>query len=180
MRADPSPTSATASYSAILNDACHWKLAAIIANTPSNPPGVATAAHAASSPASVASFITPMTTIGPFGESGNSRAPMGDHIFKDIERSGVYTLPANRWPAIESAAQKAGLCLLSVTIPPHANKDKALVHLGADLDFPPWYGANFDALFDCLTAPDWRPAQSHVIRIKGVAGLRTTAPEDFA
>lgn len=105
---------------------------------------------------------------------------MGDHIFKDIERSGVYTLPANRWPAIESAAQKAGLCLLSVTIPPHANKDKALVHLGADLDFPPWYGANFDALFDCLTAPDWRPAQSHVIRIKGVAGLRTTAPEDFA
>jgi RNAse (barnase) inhibitor barstar len=105
---------------------------------------------------------------------------MGDHMFKDIERSGVYTLPASRWSATESAAQKAGLCLLNATIPPHADKDKALAHLGAELGFPTWYGANFDALFDCLTAPDWRPAPGHVIRIKGVAGLRTANPADFA
>ena len=105
---------------------------------------------------------------------------MGDHLFKDIERSGVYTLPTSRWPAAESAAKKAGLCLLNVTIPPRADKDKALVQLGADLDFPTWYGANFDALFDCLTAPDWLPGQGHVIHIKGMARLRTASQEDFA
>lgn len=104
---------------------------------------------------------------------------MGDHMFKDIATSGVYVLPASRWPAVESAAKKAGLCLLDVTIPPHADKDKALVQLGADLNFPTWYGANFDALFDCLTALDWCPAQGHVIQIKGTAGLRTVSQEDF-
>lgn len=104
---------------------------------------------------------------------------MGDHVFRKIETSGVYSLAASRRPAVESAAEKESLRLLNTTIPPRANKDKALAQFGADLDFPTWYGANFDALFDCLTDPDWLPAKGHVILIKGMAGLRATTPEDF-
>ena len=105
---------------------------------------------------------------------------MGNHVFRKIETSGVYSLAANRWAAAESAAAKEHLHLLKASIPPHAGKDKTLAKLGADLGFPTWYGANFDALFDCLTDPDWLPEKGQVILIQGMAELRNTAPETFA
>lgn len=105
---------------------------------------------------------------------------MNDQLFESTEESGVYyLLPAHQGSAVD-AAQKKGLLVLTVEIAARANKDQALEQLGAALHFPTWYGANFDALFDCLTDPDWQPARGHVIMIKGVIELRTTNPDDFA
>ena len=105
---------------------------------------------------------------------------MNDQLFENTEESGVYyLLPAHQGSAVD-AAQKKGLLVLTVEIAARANKDQALEQLGAALHFPTWYGANFDALFDCLTDPDWQPARGHVIMIKGVIELRATNPDDFA
>lgn len=105
---------------------------------------------------------------------------MNDQLFESTEESGVYyLLPAHQGSAVD-AAQKKGLLVLTVEIAARANKDQALEQLGAALHFPTWYGANFDALFDCLTDPDWQPARGHVIMIKGVIELRATNPDDFA
>ena len=105
---------------------------------------------------------------------------MNDQLFESTEESGVYyLLPAHQGSAVD-AAQKKGLLVLTVEIAARANKDQALKQLGAALHFPTWYGANFDALFDCLTDPAWQPARGHVILVNGLSELRATAPEDFA
>lgn len=105
---------------------------------------------------------------------------MNDQLFESTEESGVYYLmPAHQGSAVD-AAKKKGLLVLTVEIAARANKDQALKQLGSALHFPTWYGANFDALFDCLTDPDWQPARGHVIMIKGVIELRATNPDDFA
>jgi RNAse (barnase) inhibitor barstar len=105
---------------------------------------------------------------------------MSSHPFRNVSSSGVYYLPPARRPAVEKAAEKEGLLLLKADISPHASKNDALARLGADFQFPDWYGANFDALFDCLTDADWQPAKGHVLMIEGSAELRVTAPDDFA
>lgn len=104
---------------------------------------------------------------------------MGDHVFSKIDTSGAYSVAPDRQAMAEAAAANEHLCLLKATIPPQATKEQALAQLGTDLDFPTWYGVNFDALFDCLTDSDWLPAKGHVILITGMAELRTSDLEAF-
>jgi len=105
---------------------------------------------------------------------------MSDQLLRNAEKSGVYHLAQAHHNSVRNAAQKEGLLLLPAEIPACANKNQALRQLGAALHFPTWYGANFDALFDCLTDPDWQPGRGHVIMIKGMIDLRATNPDDFA
>ncbi len=43
------------------------------------------------------------------------------------------------------------------------SKAEVLDAIGEVLDFPPYYGRNLDALFDCLTDLSWLPAGEHVL-----------------
>lgn len=101
-------------------------------------------------------------------------------LLKDADDSGVYFLPAARQAAIEMASSRLHFEVLAADIAEYSSADKVLFQLGAALKFPIWYGANFDALFDCLTDPDWQPAKGHVLLISGIAQLRTADPDDFA
>jgi len=51
-----------------------------------------------------------------------------------------------------------------------------LRQLGKALSFPDWYGANFDALFDCLSALDV-PSRIH---LRGLSAYAQRHPDDFA
>lgn len=51
-----------------------------------------------------------------------------------------------------------------------------LHHLGEALNFPDWYGANFDALFDCLC----EASEPSCILLSGLANFATRQPQDFA
>lgn len=51
-----------------------------------------------------------------------------------------------------------------------------LQDLGSALAFPDWYGANFDALFDCLSDPDIPGC----IRLFGLDAYAHRHPDDFA
>jgi len=51
-----------------------------------------------------------------------------------------------------------------------------LQQIGAALAFPTWYGANFDALYDCLSAPT-TPA---TICLCGLSGYARQQPDEFA
>jgi RNAse (barnase) inhibitor barstar len=51
--------------------------------------------------------------------------------------------------------------------------------LGRQLDFPDWYGANLDALSDCLTDFSWREAQGYIITLSGADALQVL-PDSFA
>jgi RNAse (barnase) inhibitor barstar len=105
---------------------------------------------------------------------------MSDKLLKNAGASGVFHLPPSRQPAIGKAAQRAGFCVLTADLGSQASAHDVLLQLGLALHFPPWYGANFDALFDCLTDPDWQPAEGHLLLINGLAHFHSSAPTDCA
>ena len=50
-------------------------------------------------------------------------------------------------------------------------KQRLLSVLAHGLGFPPYFGANWDALMDCLTDMSWAPAEGYVILLRGLRGL---------
>lgn len=105
---------------------------------------------------------------------------MSDNLLKNTEASGVFHLVTSRQATIEKAARHAHFGVLKADIVALSSAHDVLLQLGSALNFPIWYGANFDALYDCLTDPDWQPAKGHVLFINGIADLRASAPADFA
>jgi hypothetical protein len=105
---------------------------------------------------------------------------MSDTFLCDAGRSGLYRLPPGRRQAIEQSAGHHQLRLLIADLSSCRSTAAVLSRLGLALDFPDWYGANFDALFDCLTDPDWQPAAGHVLLIGGGDALRLSDAEGFA
>ena len=101
-------------------------------------------------------------------------------LLKNADTSGVYFLPSHCRTAVESAGGRQHFKVFAADIAEHTDTQGALSQLGASLNFPIWYGSNFDALFDCLTDPDWEPAKGHVLLINGISALRATDPDDFA
>ncbi len=48
----------------------------------------------------------------------------------------------------------------------------------AALDFPAWFGGNWDSLADCLDDLSWRPApQGRVLVVDGLEGCRLAQPQ---
>ena len=105
---------------------------------------------------------------------------MSDNLLKNVDASGVFHLVTERQSTIETAASHARFCVLKADIAKPSSTQDLLAQLGSALNFPIWYGANFDALYDCLTDPDWEPAKGHVLLINGLARLRSSDPADFA
>jgi RNAse (barnase) inhibitor barstar len=77
---------------------------------------------------------------------------------QDPSRSGVYRAP-NR-DAIADALRGSKLVLASI---PFDGKEKLLTNIAAALNFPDWFGRNWDALEDCLTDLSWREAPGYVL-----------------
>lgn len=104
---------------------------------------------------------------------------MSDNPLTDAARSGLYHLPASRLTLVEAAAERARFCLMKAHILKQASIESTLSELGNAFKFPVWYGANFDALYDCLCDPEWQPAKGHVLLIDGLAHLRAADSGSF-
>lgn len=58
-------------------------------------------------------------------------------------------------------------------------KEDFLARTAAALQFPDWFGGNWDAYFDCLADLSWRPATGHLVILENAGALRRAAPEAF-
>ena len=96
------------------------------------------------------------------------------------ERNGVYHLPAERRAEFESLAQGAHQKIEPIDLARHSTLAGALKKIGTILNFPAWYGANLDALFDCLTDPECLASRGSVISISGSQRLAGAQPEAFS
>jgi hypothetical protein len=90
----------------------------------------------------------------------------------DASRSGVYRAP--RADVILDATRDSGLRVVRVGLSGASGKEALLERLARALEFPRWFGGNWDALEDCLTDLSWSGAAGHVLLIEG-AGDR---PDD--
>src|SRR2546428_12568921 len=87
----------------------------------------------------------------------------------DPTKSGVYRSGASE--AIEDALRGGALHLVVIDLGDAADKAQLLERLARVLGFPAWFGANWDALADCLSDLSCRPAAGWVLLFKGFEKL---------
>jgi Barstar (barnase inhibitor) len=78
---------------------------------------------------------------------------------RDPARSGVYRVSGAQ--AIEQATQASALDV--VAIEAATNLFDAMARA---LEFPDWFGGNWDALEDCLSDLAWRKGEGHVLLLR--------------
>jgi RNAse (barnase) inhibitor barstar len=105
---------------------------------------------------------------------------MRDKLLVNAARSGLHYLPPGHRKSVEKSSIKLHFQFLHADLSACRNTTEALRQLGKSLHFPDWYGANFDALFDCLGDPSWQPAPGKVMLIAGTESLRLADPDGFA
>jgi hypothetical protein len=75
---------------------------------------------------------------------------------RDAARSGVYRTSGSA--AVAEAARESGLPLARI-----AAGGDLLARIAEALDFPDWFGHNWDALEDCLGDLSWRGGEGPVL-----------------
>lgn len=96
-----------------------------------------------------------------------------------VADSGVYATPPEV-SGLQQAARRAGIAWLCVDLAPAAEKTRFLAECARDLRFPETFGANWDALADCLEDFSWLPTPGFVIRLANAQAFAAAAPRDFA
>lgn len=93
--------------------------------------------------------------------------------------AGLYHLPHGEKHALEDAAAALDFACYALDLGDVRELEPALRAIGRLLEFPDWYGANLDALHDCLTDLSWCAAAGYVLVIRGGDTLRASDPEGF-
>ena len=90
------------------------------------------------------------------------------------ELCAIYHLPSSGVGSVQDAADSLDYPSLHVNLRDAAGMPTILSVFGEALDFPEWYGANLDALKDCLADLSWREAPGYVLIITGADALHAT------
>jgi RNAse (barnase) inhibitor barstar len=92
----------------------------------------------------------------------------------------VASLHIEHWPTLSAAATRLGMAVVPADLGGKATSHRVLQHLGEAFAFPEWYGANFDALADCLSDPEWHSESAGLLlMIRGLETLKRAAPDDW-
>ncbi|HYQ38930.1 MAG TPA: barstar family protein [Pseudomonas sp.] len=84
-----------------------------------------------------------------------------ERLLADKRRCGVYRI-ATAWGP---DASDPALDWKTLQPLPRIDRDTLLAALGATLQFPDYYGQNWDAAWDCLTDLDWPAEQLLVVHL---------------
>jgi hypothetical protein len=102
-------------------------------------------------------------------------------LLPQAEQAGVRGLASARRDELLAAADALGYPLAAVDIGGCTDKTALLQTLAAALEFPDWFGHNWDALADALADLGWLPeAPGYVLLLEGVAHYRATDPDGCA
>lgn len=99
----------------------------------------------------------------------------------DPAQSGVYAVATYDLDSLAALARDAGLRVLRVELGDCGDKRRLLIRLAAQLDFPPSFGRNWDALSDALRDLDWLPSPGgYALLLDAADQLREQSASDFA
>jgi len=94
--------------------------------------------------------------------------------------AGVHPPPRNGLDEVERIAAGLGFAVSHIDLNGCADKAGFFRLAGQALNFPAWFGNNWDALADCLGDLSWMPASGYVIIIKHTDEFRRKAKTDFS
>jgi hypothetical protein len=86
----------------------------------------------------------------------------------DPAKSGVYRAPDTL--AVLEATRGSDIRVARIDLS-GADKAALLERVARALQFPAWFGGNWDALEDCLTDLSWAPAPGYVLLFEGAATI---------
>lgn len=89
--------------------------------------------------------------------------PLAEEL-ADAQQSRVHELTL-RPEEIEMAAKQAGLAVFRIDISDAGDKKAFLDRIAKALQFPDWFGYNWDALNDCLQDLEWLPVRTGYVLI---------------
>ena len=101
-------------------------------------------------------------------------------LLRDISRSGVYHMPQQGMPVLLAAAEESGLAVFRIDLAEARDKDALFKRLAAALEFPDWFGHNWDALADCLGDLSWLPADGYLLLLERCDAFRASHGGDVA
>lgn len=93
---------------------------------------------------------------------------------QDAKRSGVYRV--SRADEVLDAVRGSGLRIARIALAGTDDKAELLARVARSLEFPEWFGSNWDALEDCLTDLSWLEGDGHVLLLDDAGSL---AADDF-
>jgi RNAse (barnase) inhibitor barstar len=100
--------------------------------------------------------------------------------FESYLNSGVYTGGRGREAGIiAEAALARGLDFFRIDLKKVVDKAGSLKEIANALEFPSYFGMNWDALVDCLTDMAWRPAAGYVLFFINGGHFAARAPDDM-
>lgn len=97
----------------------------------------------------------------------------------DPAGSGLHEIPASALEPVCVAAVAAGLFCARLDLGACRDKAALLAALAAALRFPDWFGANWDALADCLDDLQWLPGRGVVLALERADALQSAAPDTY-
>ena len=101
-------------------------------------------------------------------------------LLRDPAAAGVFQVAPAEAEGVLEAAAAAALRGVRIDLAGCRSKAELLARIAAALEFPRWFGQNWDALADCLGDLEWLPAEGYVLRLDGADELRRAAPQDYA
>ena len=102
-----------------------------------------------------------------------SRTPDFPALLAKADLAGPYRLRPDQAPTALAAARQLGLSVAEIGL-----DGDFLAELGRQLQFPEHYGANFDALYDCLTDLAASPGQGCLLLFTGAPAPAAGVDED--
>lgn len=100
-------------------------------------------------------------------------------LLRDLARCGVYHTPPKGMPDLLAAADKSDFAIIRIDLSAVRDKRALFERLATALEFPGWFGHNWDALADCLGDLSWLPADGYLILLEHCDSIRASHSADF-
>ncbi len=101
-----------------------------------------------------------------------------EQLLIDPGEAGVFVRPADA-AALDAAAERAGLARWTVDLAQVRTKEALLAALAKRLEFPEWFGDNWDALNDVLAERAWEQPKGVMLTLERCGELAHADPETF-
>lgn len=100
--------------------------------------------------------------------------------FRDTDAAGLFCITVADAPILAQTATENGCRVCRIDLAGCENKAGLLARIAIALDFPDWFGHNWDALADCLGDLEWLPADAYVILFEHTTEMDPLLSGDLA
>lgn len=101
-----------------------------------------------------------------------------EQLLTDPGEAGIFLRPTDA-QELDAAALRAGLTRWTVDLAGVRSKADLLAALAARLQFPEWFGSNWDALNDVLAELAWEQPNGVVLTLDHCGDLAVADPDAF-